>query len=67
MSIKGKAYVVGDWDRPRRKIPDLSTAQVQAECAMGALKDAGLSKGDVDAYCCAGDAGGPPVFSFTSA
>ncbi|MBV8684340.1 MAG: thiolase domain-containing protein, partial [Caulobacteraceae bacterium] len=37
---------------------DLSTAQVHAECARGALKDAGLSLSDVDAYYCAGDAPG---------
>ncbi|HEY1928663.1 MAG TPA: thiolase domain-containing protein [Caulobacteraceae bacterium] len=58
MSIKGKAYVVGAWEHPRREIPDLSTAQVHAECARGALEDAGLSLSDVDAYYCAGDAPG---------
>ena len=58
MSIKGKAYVAGAWEHPRREIPDLSTAQVHAECARGALEDAGLSISDVDAYYCAGDAPG---------
>ncbi|HEX4741206.1 MAG TPA: thiolase domain-containing protein [Caulobacteraceae bacterium] len=58
MSIKGKAYVVGAWEHPRREIPDLSTAQVHVECARGALEDAGLSISDVDAYYCAGDAPG---------
>jgi len=58
MSIKGKAYVVGAWEHPLRDIPHLSTAQVHAECAKGALEDAGLSWGDVDAYFCAGDAPG---------
>ncbi len=58
MSIKGKAYIVGAWEHPRREIPDLSTAQVHAECARGALEDAGLSLQDVDAYYCAGDAPG---------
>jgi acetyl-CoA C-acetyltransferase len=58
MSIKGKAYVVGVWEHPLRDIPHLSTAQVHAECARGALEDAGLSFGDVDAYFCAGDAPG---------
>jgi acetyl-CoA C-acetyltransferase len=58
MSIKGKAYVVGAWEHPLREIPHLSTAQVHAECAKGALEDAGLSFGDVDAYFCAGDAPG---------
>jgi acetyl-CoA C-acetyltransferase len=58
MSIKGKAYVVGAWEHPLREIPHLSTAQVHAECARGALEDAGLSFNDVDAYFCAGDAPG---------
>ena len=58
MSIKGKAYVVGAWEHPLRDIPHLSTAQVHAECAAGALADAGLSFDDVDAYFCAGDAPG---------
>jgi acetyl-CoA C-acetyltransferase len=58
MSVKGKAYVVGAWEHPLRDIPHLSTAQVHAECAAGALADAGLSFDDVDAYFCAGDAPG---------
>jgi acetyl-CoA C-acetyltransferase len=58
MSIKGKAYVAGIWEHPLRDIPHLSTAQVHAECAKGALEDAGLSFDDVDAYFCAGDAPG---------
>ena len=58
MSIKNKAFIVGAWEHPRREIPDRSTAQVHAECAAGALADAGLSARDVDAYYCAGDAPG---------
>src|SRR5580692_5014812 len=58
MSIKGKAYMGGVWEHPLRDIPHLSTAQVHAECAKGALEDAGLSFDDVDAYFCAGDAPG---------
>ena len=58
MSIKGKAYMAGIWEHPLRDIPHLSTAQVHAECAKGALEDAGLSFDDVDAYFCAGDAPG---------
>jgi acetyl-CoA C-acetyltransferase len=58
MSIKGKAYVAGVWEHPLRDIPHMSTAQVHAECAKGALEDAGLSFDDVDAYFCAGDAPG---------
>ncbi len=58
MSIKGKAYVVGVYEHPLRDIPHLSTAQVHAEVAKGALDDAGLTFDDVDAYFCAGDAPG---------
>jgi acetyl-CoA C-acetyltransferase len=58
MSIKGKAYMAGVFEHPLRDIPHLSTAQVHAECAKGALEDAGLSFDDVDAYFCAGDAPG---------
>jgi acetyl-CoA C-acetyltransferase len=58
MSIKGKAFIVGAFEHPLREIPHLSTAQVHAECARGALQDAGLSPSDVDAYYCAGDAPG---------
>jgi acetyl-CoA C-acetyltransferase len=58
VSIKGKAYVMGAFEHPARDAPDTSTAQLHAECAAGALKDAGLSKDDVDGYFCAGDAPG---------
>ena len=58
MSTRGKSYVVGVFEHPLREIPHLSTAQVHAECARGALEDAGLSFSDVDAYFCAGDAPG---------
>jgi acetyl-CoA C-acetyltransferase len=58
MSVKGKAYMVGVWEHPLREISHLSTAQVHAECAKGALEDAGLSFSDVDGYFCAGDAPG---------
>ena len=58
MSIKGRACVVGAWEHPTRLAPDKSVAQLHAECAMGALADAGLSLADVDGYFCAGDAPG---------
>ncbi len=58
MSIKGKACIVGAYEHPTRLAPDTSTPQLHAECALGALKDAGLSAGDVDGYFCAGDAPG---------
>ena len=58
MSIKGKAYIAGAFEHPTRLATDKSVAQLHAECAKGALEDAGLSKDDVDAYFCAGDAPG---------
>jgi acetyl-CoA C-acetyltransferase len=58
MGLKGKAYIAGAYEHPTRKAPDKSVAQLHAECARGALEDAGLSKDDVDAYYCAGDAPG---------
>src|SRR5215813_8989456 len=58
MSIKGKAYIVGAYEHPTRKAPDKSVAQLHAECAKGALDDAGLKKDDIDGYFCAGDAPG---------
>jgi acetyl-CoA C-acetyltransferase len=58
MSIKGKAYVVGAFEHPTRNSPDKATPQLHAECAKGALEDAGLALSDVDAYFCAGDAPG---------
>jgi acetyl-CoA C-acetyltransferase len=58
MSIKGKAYIGGIFEHPIREATDQSTPQLHAECAKGALADAGLSKDDVDGYFCAGDAPG---------
>ena len=58
MTIKGKAYIVGAFEHPTRKATDISVAQLHAECAKGALEDAGLTKDDVDGYFCAGDAPG---------
>lgn len=62
MSLRGKAYVVGAFEHPTRFAPDKSVAQLHAECAAGALKDAGLTFTDVDGYFCAGDVpGGGPL------
>ena len=58
MSIRAKAYIAGIFEHPLRKAPDKSEAQLHAECARGALADAGLGFDDVDAYFCAGDAPG---------
>ncbi len=58
MSIKGQAYLMGAFEHPTRDAPDKTTAQLHAECAKGALEDAGLGFDDVDGYFCAGDAPG---------
>src|SRR6202453_4264122 len=58
MSLKGAGYIVGAFEHPTRKAPDKSVTLLHAECAKGALEDAGLTKDDVDGYYCAGDAPG---------
>lgn len=58
MTGPGSAYIVGAYEHPTRLAPDKSVAQLHAECAIGALTDAGLSLSDVDGYFCAGDAPG---------
>ncbi|AOH54391.1 acetyl-CoA acetyltransferase [Peribacillus muralis] len=58
MTIKGRAYIAGAFEHPIRKAPDMSVSTIHAECARGALADAGLSFADVDGYFCAGDAPG---------
>src|ERR1700729_514642 len=58
MSLKGAGYIVGAFEHPTRKAPDKSVTLLHAECAKGALEDAGLTKDDVDGYFCAGDAPG---------
>ncbi|WP_245844223.1 thiolase domain-containing protein [Oceanobacillus rekensis] len=58
MSIEGKAYIAGAFEHPKRLVEDKSVAAIHAECAKGALEDAGLTLQDVDGYFCAGDAPG---------
>ncbi|MCH9670591.1 MAG: thiolase domain-containing protein [Gammaproteobacteria bacterium] len=58
MTGSARAYIVGAYEHPTRLAPDKSVAQLHAECALGALADAGLSLSDVDSYSCAGDAPG---------
>ncbi len=64
MSINGKAYIAGAFEHPTRKAPDKSLAQLHAECAAGAIADAGITKDDIDGYFCGGDAlGGGASFA----
>src|SRR4051795_10206401 len=59
MSVKGKSYIVGIYEHPTRLAQDKTVPQLHAECALGALQDAGLSKNDIDGYfCAAGDTPG---------
>jgi acetyl-CoA C-acetyltransferase len=58
MTIKRKACIAGAYEHPTRKAPDKTVAHLHAECARGALQDAGLTLADVDGYFCAGDAPG---------
>ncbi len=58
MSIRGKAFIAGAYEHPGRKIPDQSLMEIHARVCVGALEDAGLAMGDVDAYFGAGDSPG---------
>ena len=66
MTTKGKAYIVGAFEHPTRKATDTSVAQLHAECAQGAIADAGLKKDDIDGYFCAGDAPGMGAISMAN-
>lgn len=50
MACDEKAYIVGAYEHPTRKAPDKSVVQLHAECAAGALADAGLTNDDIDGY-----------------
>jgi acetyl-CoA C-acetyltransferase len=63
MSIKNRAYIAGAFEHPTRHAPNKSLVQLHAECAIGALADAGLSKNDIDAFYYAGDASGISAMS----
>jgi acetyl-CoA C-acetyltransferase len=66
MTINGEAYIVGAFEHPTRHATDISAAALHAECARGALADAGLSKDDIDGYFCAGDAPGLGAYSMAN-
>ncbi len=52
MTIRGKAYIAGAYEHPRRDIPDRTLTQIHAEVALGAIADAGLTVDDVDGVLC---------------
>ena len=48
VDLRHGAAIVGIYEHPTRYAPDKSELQLQGECAIKALEDAGLSKNDVD-------------------
>jgi len=59
MSINGKSYIIGVFEHPTRLAADKTVPQLHAECAQGAIADAGIAKDDIDGYfCAAGDTPG---------
>ena len=59
MSLSGNIAIAGAYEHPTRWAPDKSESQIMAECARGALADAGLTKADVDGLFAAGISMGP--------
>ena len=52
------SYIIGAYEHPTRRADGVSTAQLHAEVAHGALSDCGLTIKDVDGYFCGADAPG---------
>jgi acetyl-CoA C-acetyltransferase len=50
MKVWGTTAVVGAYEHPTRFAPHMTPFQIHAECARGALEDAGLGVGDVDGF-----------------
>lgn len=57
MTIRGAAYIAGIYEHPGRDLPGHTIWDIHTEVALGALADAGLTLGDVDALFCDGTAG----------
>ena len=55
---KHMAYIAGIYEHPTRRADNMSTAQLHADVALGALADAGLTLQDVDGFFCGADAPG---------
>lgn len=58
MPRKPLACIVGAYEHPTRYAPEKSVAQLQMECARGALDDCGLTFNDVDGLFCGGEVPG---------
>ncbi len=54
MSVSGQIAIAGVYEHPTRWAPNKTENQIMAECARGALEDAGLSLSDVDGLFAAG-------------
>ena len=54
MSVSGNIAIAGVYEHPTRWAPEKTDWQIMAECARGALSDAGLSLADVDGLFAAG-------------
>ncbi len=59
MTLSDKVAIAGVYEHPTRWAPEKTEAQIMAECARGALQDAGLLLEDVDGLFSAGMASGP--------
>jgi acetyl-CoA C-acetyltransferase len=46
----GEVAIVGQYESPLRRAPDVHPFEIHAECVRGALADAGLTAQDVDGY-----------------
>lgn len=60
-SLYKKAAIVGAYEHPLRSMPGKTANQVQAECLLAALADAGLTLQDVDGLCCTRIPGLQPI------
>ena len=50
LKMSDNIFIVGAYEHPTRLATNKSVAQLHAEVAIGALEDAGLSKGDIDGF-----------------
>jgi len=54
VNTEASAAVIGAYEHPARKIPDGTVADVISDVAFGAMKDAGVSPGEIDGFLFAG-------------
>jgi acetyl-CoA acetyltransferase len=59
VALSGQIAIAGVYEHPTRWAPEKTESQIMAECARGALEDAGLTLEDVDGLFSAGMASGP--------